>query len=360
MAPGGLVAEIQFRTGIEGARQFKVVGNPFQGMSLAERKDLVMEALAHIGAQNVSEKPNHEIVHSCRLGFGNHPNGDRDPSASINYEKMASGCWVCGGGHFLWWFANVKGLETSGEALRVLDDLFDIGVDRPQTLYEILSFIDSLTTPDLKARVAPPVYDPAILEPWKKIHPYLTEMRGVPAQNIIDLTVGWDERTNRIVIPHFFNGDLLGWQSRRLNDADGTPKYKATPDMPKDSTLYNWRQSEEPLVIVESPMTVVRHNHLARLSATFGASVTNNQMDLMVRSRTKRLILWFDNDEAGWNATDHVADYLKSRCTVYVVENPYAGDPGDLDAETFSEVLSKHVIPWALWVRPRGSDLVVS
>jgi hypothetical protein len=349
---------IQFRTGLDEAKQIKVQGNPFQAFDLNERKDIVMRALDRLNAQNINERQGHELFHSCILPFGNHPNGDRDPSCSINYDMMAANCWVCGGGHFLWWVAMVNGFETSSQALTWLVDELDVALDRPMALHEIMSFLESLTTQDLETRQPPPEYDMGILDQWKFIHPYLTEWRGIPEKNIVDLTVGWDQQTNRITIPHIFRGKLLGWQSRRLAD-DGTPKYKSTPDMPKDTTLYNFSEGPEAAVIVESPMTVIRHNHVARLMATFGASVTKNQMDLIVKSRTEKMILWFDNDEAGWNATDTVAEYLMHRGTVYAVQNPYAGDPGDLPSEVFENTLSECVVPYALWTRPRGDELVV-
>lgn len=332
-----------------------------------ERHDLVMATLEEVGAQNISES-GYEITHSCLLPYGNHPNGDRNPSSSINYDTMVSGCWVCGGGSFLWWVSAVKQLEGARQALDFVTDKSGISLNRPNTLREVLDFIERTQNPEHELHVEPPTYDPAIIEPWKIVHPYLTEWRKIPEQNVMDMNVGYavmrTRRTDgefiesqRIVIPHFFKGKLYGWQSRRLGD-DGTPKYVNTPDFPKDTTLYNYSVSEFPVVIVESPMTVITHHHTCRMMATFGAMITDKQIDLITRSRASKIILWFDNDEAGWNATERVGDYLMNHGLVYVLDCPYAGDPGDLPSSLVEELLSEKIIPYPLWHRPTPSDLV--
>lgn len=362
-----------FRTGAEAAKSSASKGafdNPFEDLSLVERHDMVMEVLDNLGARNIQERPGNEIFFSCLLPGTNHPNGDRNPSASINFEKMVSGCWVCGGGHFLWWVASVAGLESSAKAVDFIADVSGVAIDRPSTTREMLEFIDRIQNKERDDVIEPPVYDPSIIEPWKVIHPWLTEWRGIPEQNIMDLQVGYtvmrtrtlDDQwvdSHRIIIPHFFKGKLYGWQSRRIGD-DNTPKYLATPDMPRDTTLYNFNVSEFPLVVVESPMTVVKHNHTCRMMATFGARVGTKQMDLMVSSRSKKIILWFDNDEAGWLATEQTGEYLMERGMVYVVDNPYAGDPADLSEGMVECLLNDAVIPFSLWTRPDPSKLVVS
>lgn len=350
-----------FRTGLPASRQRS---NPFAGLSLDERRELCMDVLTEVGANNIQERANHELYHSCVLPFGNHPHGDRNPSASVNYEKMVAGCFVCGNGGWLWWVAAVKGLDSSAEARQwVASQVADEQID---DLTSILEFLDSLYQPRPYEPITYPVYDPKTLDQWMLIHPYLTEWRNVPRQNIVDLKVGYGTlsvrkgegfvKSERIIIPHFFRGQLVGWQSRRLTD-DGTPKYLATPDMPKDSTLYNYDEGHEVVVVVESPMTVLRHTHHAHLVGTFGASVTDQQVDLIARSG-KRVILWFDNDKAGWAATESVGERLLERVVVWVADSPFEGDPGDLTDDQFDRVLREHVIPFAIWSRPDPGGLL--
>lgn len=362
---------MKFRSGAAAAAAAapqSVGKNPFESLTLMERHDLVMATLNEMGAQNIQVQGS-EIIHSCLLPMGNHPNGDRNPSASINFDTMVSGCWVCGGGTFLWWVAAVGQLEGASQALNFVTEKSGISVNRPNTLQEVLDFIERTQNPESPMYVEPPTYDPGIIEPWKVVHPYLTEWRKIPAQNVMDLNVGYavlrTRRTDgvfidshRIIIPHFFKGKLYGWQSRRLGD-DGTPKYVNTPDMPKDTTLYNYSVGERPMVVVvESPMSVITHKHVADMIATFGSMVTDRQLDLVSRSRAKKIVLWFDNDEAGWNATARVGDYLMNHGMVYVVDSPYVGDPGDLPSHLVEELLAEKIIPYALWHRPEPSGLV--
>lgn len=369
-----LVSTLNFTSGIEEATKVhhKPLGyNPFIGMHLHERRDIVMRVLEYIRADNVREERDHEIVHSCRLPYGNHPNGDRNPSARINFEKMASNCWVCGGGSFLWWAASVLGMDTSAEVIHFLNETLDLGLDRPDTAEDLLAFIDALHSKDPVVRPDPPVYDDSVLEPWKLIHPYLTEIRHIPKTNIMKLSVGYGTltvrnldgelvRSNRIILPHYFRGTLYGWQSRRLGD-DHTAKYLCTPDMPRDIQLYNWKRcDDERAFLLESPMSVLKHDHLGNFMATFGAKVSEAQCDLFLKSRAKSLVLWFDNDEAGWQATEKVGEYLMSRGPVYAMDSPYAGDPGDLEEDQVRYLLQNHIVPFPLWSRPKQSSLVGS
>ena len=84
-------------------------------LNSTQRRLLCLDTLSAMGAVNVSER-GEEIWHSCLLPFGNHAHGDRNPACSVNYEKMAVNCFVCGGGSFQWWVATVQGLDSAHEA----------------------------------------------------------------------------------------------------------------------------------------------------------------------------------------------------------------------------------------------------
>src|SRR5205814_1612981 len=143
-----------------------------------------------------------------------------------------------------------------------------------------------------------------------------TEGRHIPADTLMKFNVGYGEfklmvgddfvKSERIIIPHFWKGDLVGWQTRRLNKRDGTPKYSSSQDLPKDATIYNYYGAAKPAVVVESPMSVLSKVHChPGIEATFGAKVTDRQLELL--SRHSETTLWFDNDDAGWEATEKVA-----------------------------------------------------
>jgi DNA primase len=190
-----------------------------------------------------------------------------------------------------------------------------------------------------------------VLEPWLLIHPYLTEVRGISEDNLMRFKVGFNGESNRIVLPHFFGGALVGWQTRRLVK-DGTPKYLSSMDFPKYETLFNYDGSRDVVAAVEAPMTVVAKAHLTHMEATFGAQVTEKQVRLLAKHR--RVILAFDNDKAGWKATRAVGDALGSYSEVFVAAHPYAEDLGDLPDEEVSRILDEQVVPYSLWRPPLG------
>lgn len=237
-------------------------------------------------------------------------------------------------------------------------------------LPDLLNLFDSIYTP---TRPEPlPRYADQVLTPWQGIPDYILGERQIPQANasragICSSPPGRDREGNymgrRAVIPHRWNGNLVGWQSRRL-ERDGTPKYLNTPGFPKDSTLYNPfpEVTGRCLVMVESPMSVLRHGLAIPMRATFGAEITDRQLDL-VPPWAETLIWWLDNDTAGWNATESrfterghylegIAEKTSRRHNVLVVDSPYAADPADLDTPSAEALIHQAAVPWPVWQRP--------
>ncbi len=260
---------------------------------------------------------------------------------------LTGNCLGCDNGGGLLWFIATCRNESSAQARKWLSDQTGSGSDA-QPLSAILKVIDDAFA--IKGQRVPiPRMNSRILEPWYAIHPYMTEIRGVPAQTLMQHHVGWNPKTNRIVIPHFWKGDLVGWQTRRLVD-DGTPKYESSGDFPKDVTVYNYVERADSALVVESAMSVLSKEHLGvHMEATFGAAVTDTQVRLLSRHPT--VTLWFDNDSAGWKATEHVGEALGGWCNVFVVDSPWAADPADVDDQTFLDLVAG-AVPFSIWQRP--------
>lgn len=313
-----------------------------------ERKELCYELLQEFGANNVTEHGD-ELNHSCCLPFGFHRNGDQNPSANLNWRKLTYKCHGCGeGGGIAWFITACRGGDYSATK-QWLTGQTQVGTQ--ESLHRLLAYMDSLyEVRDTKSDITIPKYDPSILEGWRFIHPYLTEGRHIPIENIINLQIGYDHEQDRIILPHFWEGQLVGWQTRQIKN-DGGPKYKNTPDFPKNETLYHAPpDTRSHITVVESVLSVASKIHLEpNMTATFGASVTDRQKYLL--SRYPRVTLWFDNDPAGWKATEEVGSFLIRYTNVLVVESDWNADPADLDDETFSTTLA-NVIPFSLWQHP--------
>ena len=335
----------------------------FTLMSDMEKEQLCRTLLAEFGVTTITRVSDKgEMIHSCCLPFGQHRNGDRNASASLNYRLLTYNCLGCGNsGGLLWFIATCRG-TSSEDAREWLGKQTGIGDE--QDLAALLAYFDAVWNPQRVERPPLPKMDPKVLEPWKLVHPWLTEVRRIPVETIVSFSVGYAEAyrlpvyedgqiarwqsSERIVIPHFWKGNLVGWQTRRLTQ-DGTDKYISSPDFPKDTTIMNY-DPRRPALVVESPMSVLSKYHRCPIiEATFGAKVTDAQIRLL--SEHSRVILFFDNDEAGWHATERVGEALLPYSDVWVIDNPYNADAADLDDDTFATLVADPV-PYSMWKRP--------
>lgn len=318
-----------------------------------DKERLCQSLLEEFGATDVQVNAKGEMMHTCVLPW--HDSHKR--AASLNYKKLVYSCFTCGsGGGLLWLIGSCRG-DTSEQARSWLQDQTGTGPnERP--LSSLIDEIDAIFGPKETARTPIPRISPSVLDPWLRIHPWVTEVRHVPEENVQRFKVGYGVipvrvndswvRSHRIVFPHFWKGDLVGWQSRRLVK-DGTPKYVSSPDFPKDQTLYNYNARAETAVAVESSFSVTRHAHHVDMEGTFGAKLTERQLRLL--SVHRRVILWFDNDDAGWKATHQAAEKLTSYSEVFVVPSPWAADPGDMDDDTVDALIAA-AVPYSSWRAP--------
>ena len=313
-----------------------------------EKREMCLSLLDEFGAQNISLRGD-EILHSCCLPNGLHSNGDRNPSANLNWRKMTYKCHGCGeGGGIAWFITTCRGGDL-GDTKKWLSCQTSVGSS--ESLARLQNYIDSLfNKPVVATNVQIPEYDPEILKPWQFIHPWLTEIRGIPTDNIIQCRIGFDPESHRIVLPHFWKGALVGWQTRQLLSGD-SPKYKNTPNFPKNETLYHAPDDQRAeILVVESVLSVAAKLHLhSGMVATFGASVTERQKHLL--AAYQKVILWFDNDPAGWKATREVGEMLVRYTQVLVVQSDLAADPAEVDDDTFERLVSE-AVPYSLWQQP--------
>lgn len=328
-------------------------------LDLDEKEALCRALLVEFGASSVKQSGD-ELLHNCVLPG----HDDRKPSAFLNFRKLTYHCWSCGRSGGLLWFISTCRDEDIDETRRWLDQETGYGPDE-MPLSSLLSFFDSLYGD--KERPPPmPRMDRSTLNRWMALHPYMTEVRRIPEENCKRFLVGYapeylvgrtaegkEIRSERIIIPHFWKGDLVGWQHRRIYN-DGSAKYLNSTDFPKDRTIFNY-DAKRPAVVVESPMSVIAMaDRIINMEATFGAEVTDNQVKLLAEH--PKIILWFDNDEAGWRATETIGEQLIPYSEVYVVENPYNADPADFVKHGRGDdavALASNLVPYALWTRPR-------
>lgn len=306
-----------------------------------------LAVLEYYGAQNIYQKGD-ELIHSCLLDrvYPHHSNGDKSPSASLNTEKLVYNCFTGGGGDILWL---VQELERC-DRVHALDRLSRLGMEdwEENDLQSALDNVRKLLRSDT-FEAPMPTYSTFILEPWLAIHPYLTEARGLSEETIMRYKLGYDPEDVRIVIPHFWNGKMVGYQKRALTDerwpmtpitnGEGVPRYWNSPNFPKDSTLFNYdnvvARDCDSVVVVESAMSVLKaetwydeYGEYGNVVSTFSGKVNQQQIDHLKRFGT--VILAMDNDSSGWGGTIKLYNGLKGFCKVFIIDTPDKLDLGDL------------------------------
>jgi len=310
------------------------------------------KVLEHYGAQNCTEMPGGdgttEVVHSCLIDRvePHHTNGDRKPSACVNLDRKLYTCYSMGwGGDLLHLITKLEGKDSLTEALPAIEAFLTDSLADDEVLLDELERL--LSAPDV-ALAELPTYHERILTPWAQVHPYLTEERGIRPEAAEQLGLGFDQRENRLVFPHWWNGRLVGWQKRVIPDRPGRwpgtdpawPKYRNSGGMPKSETLYHYdvARSYACGIVVESPMSVAKALSLGlpNVVATFGAKVTKHQIELLKTFDT--VYVWFDADAAGRAGERKIVEGLYRSVDVHVVLPEPGKDLGDYHTET--EVLS--------------------
>lgn len=349
-------------------------------LPLAEKERLIKDLLNEFGLTiHTHSVRRSELIIPCTVS-SKHKDQARNPTGAVNYEKLTYKCLGCGAsGGLLWFIAEHRG-TSSKEAREWIGK--ETGTDgHLMELASLLKYFDALYEGRGK-RPPIPSFSERILEPWMMLHPWVTDPivydargrniggRGIPEETAIAMKVGYAEdfpytktqTSERIVIPHFWQDRLVGWQTRRLAN-DGTAKYKSSVDFPKDSTIYDYAPREHRVaVVVESPMSALRHRHHHHMPATFGKDVTDIQVKLL--GRYEKVIFWFDNDPGGWGAyADRVdrqgevvepglLEKVAAMTDVWAIENPYHADPADLDDDMVDRLIEEAAVPWAVWQAP--------
>jgi len=181
----------------------------------------------------------------------------------------------------------------------------------------------------------------------------------------------WDRFRQRIMIPiHDEHGELVGFGGRVI-DENQQPKYLNTSQTAlydKGRTLFNLFRARKS--IHEQKHAVLMEGYFDAITAwqagvtnvvtTSGTALTEHQVRLLKRE-TQELLLAFDRDDAGLNATQRAIE-LASKSGIYikVVRVPQGKDPDDyLRAHPDGwPALREHALPeWEYLLRQALSGL---
>lgn len=306
------------------------------------------KVLEHYGVENdhdeVTAAGETEVVHSCLLDRvdRHHNNGDAHPSASANLDRKLYVCYSYWGGDFFHLIQKMENKSSFAEIVPVLAGfLGDATSEADEFAAEAESLLAAFLARPAAYAADLPSYSDRVLSPWAFVHPYLHE-RGIDSATASRLQIGWREDDNRIIIPHFWNGNLVGWQARAVPHRPGQwpgtavphPKYRSTSGFPKSDTFFYDHSRPRPtagsVVVVESPFSVVKAVALGLdvpVLATFGAKVSKTQVEML--ADFDRVVVWSDPDTAGTMMTRRLAQALHRRTLTEVVRPDDGMDLGD-------------------------------
>lgn len=149
--------------------------------------------------------------------------------------------------------------------------------------------------------------------------------KQIKLKDLINLGIsnenGTDLFTNRIMFPLYdLEGNVVAFSGRIYNTKDQS-KYintKETSIFKKGNLLYNYHQAKdifkksEKIIVMEGFMDVIRSSTIGinNCVATMGTAFTKNHANLL-RKMTDNIILCFDGDSAGQEATTSAIEVLK-------------------------------------------------
>lgn len=322
------------------------------------------KVLEHYGVENdrdeVTDRGETEVIHSCLLDRidRHHNNRDQNPSASCNLDRKLYVCYSYWGGDLFHLVMKLENKDSFAGIVPVLAPLLGEATAEPDRFAAEMEGLMArfFATPGAYAADLPS-YSERVLAPWAFVHPYLHE-RGIDSGTASALQIGWREDDNRIIIPHFWDGRLMGWQARAVPDRPGRwpgtanqyPKYKSTPGFPKSDTLFYDHSRPRPtggsVVVVESPFSVIKAAAVGLTTpvlATFGAKVSETQTRML--ADFDEVTVWADDDAAGALMARRLARALHRRTSTWVV-NPEPGkDMADYDTSAAMEAQIAAAVP---------------
>jgi DNA primase len=306
--------------------------------------------LDYYGVQNdreeVTSSGETEVVHSCLLDRidRHHNNGDQNPSASCNLDRKLYVCYAYWGGDLLHLIQKMENRDSFEEILPLVSKFLDGAVVQDDDLRAEVDRLEQMINDRGGYSVELPSYSSRVLTPWSFIHPYLHE-RGIDSDTASRMQIGWREDDNRIIIPHFWDGKLVGWQARAIPDRPGqwpgtatpNPKYRNTSGFPKADTFFYDHSRPFPtggtVLLVESPFSVIKAASLGvqiPVLASFGAKVSAIQTRMLFEY--DRVVLWADPDPAGQLMERTLLNRLSDHPGLSVVTPDEGRDLADCDS----------------------------
>lgn len=180
-------------------------------------------------------------------------------------------------------------------------------------------------------------------------HPYLTE-RGLDRETVATFGLGYCTRDwlkGWIAIPiHSPQGQLVAYAGRWPGvPPDHQPRYRMPRGFRKSQEVFNLHRAAkedpaDPLIVVEGFFGCMKvwQAGIHRVAAVMGSSLSGRQAEL-IRAATSKVILLFDDDEAGQKGALAAKARLSPLEVQIVSVGPFGRQPEDLTSEQLRSLL---------------------
>jgi DNA primase len=322
---------------------------------------------------NVTQATDSEVRYSCP--YPGHAMGDSTPSAYMNIETTAFFCHACHAkGNAVHLASEILGVSML-EATKMLKQRYSpsgLDPDSRNMREELKKYREKKQKPPPPENVP---LDESIIDQfavdWFAVEkamnmgqdcpPCLTYMisRGFGPETLEEWQFGYDHKSDRIVFPvRDENGVLVGFKARAWDKRKnkylnlGKPLHDFNPFL-KNNVVFaldrarkvneQFRHLSRELIIVEGELNAISMHRYGWTNtvAINGSYFGQRQIKLLTRY-ADRAILFFDSDEAGYDATRAVIRELRPFMPVYICPD-HDGDPADMDFEEIKACIDQAV-----------------
>jgi len=163
---------------------------------------------------------------------------------------------------------------------------------------------------------------------WPEAVEYLSK-RGVTWQDILRFDIRCD--TDRIYVPIKYEGKLVNYNSRSLTNIG--KKYLYAPGVSTSKYIFGWDECKlwDFLTLVENTFVSIWLRNSLNCSTVFGSSLSEDQANLILNSKIKTVVLFWDENTEKKCAK--ACELLASKGIQACYIHPMKGQPDDYSIE---------------------------
>lgn len=318
--------------------------------------------LSHYGLEMVGTEP--QVRVKCPF------HDDHKPTCNINTERNIFNCFAChSSGNILDFVVMMEqgdpddkedlihGAQTALEIMRLDPEDFSFRkgkADRKKgnRKSKNKSSKKQEETPEPNKQEAPE--EPPKNEPLPFTieldpeHEFLVE-RGLDQETIETFGLGYCKKgimAGRICIPiHDETGNLVAYAGRYAGDnpPDETPRYKLPKGFHKNLVLFNLHRiaqnAPKHVVLVEGFWSTIRlHNEGIPVVASFGDSLSDQQVELLVQLGIKAVTVLYDGDDGGRIGATSAVEKISQHLYVRKINLPDGVKPDTMSEDIFTRL----------------------